>query len=209
MALSTYTELKASLADWLNRSDLTSVIPDFISLAEAQIERQLRTRQMIVRATASFAADAEYGTVPDDFLEAKTIKLDTNPVTSLDFETIDSMDQLASTTYLSSGRPKKFTVVGNQFRLLPIPDGAYTAELVYYAKLTKLSASVATNWLLTQAPDVYLYGSLLQAAPYLQDDARITVWSSLYTAGLDQLQIADDRGSTSGGVLTARARSFG
>jgi hypothetical protein len=207
MALSTYTELKASLADWLNRSDLTSVIPDFISLAEAQIERQLRTRQMIVRATATFTA--EYGTVPDDFLESKTIKLDTNPVTSLDFETIDSMDQLASTTYLSSGRPKKFTVVGNQFRLLPIPDGEYTAELVYYAKLTKLSASVATNWLLTQAPDVYLYGSLLQAAPYLQDDARITVWSSLYTAGLDQLQTADDRGSTSGGVLTARARSFG
>lgn len=209
MALTTYTELKASLADWLNRSDLTSVIPDFISLAEAQMERQLRTRQMIVRATASFAAAAEYGTVPDDFLEVKSIKLDTNPVTSLTFQTIDSLDQLSNTTYLSSGKPLYFTVVGNQFRLLPIPDGAYTAELVYYSKLTKLSASVATNWLLTQAPDVYLYGSLLQAAPYLQDDARITVWSSLYLAGLEQLQVADDRGSTSGGALMARARTFG
>jgi len=209
MALTTYTELKASLADWLNRSDLTSVIPDFISLAEAQMERQLRTRQMIVRATASFAAAAEYGTVPDDFLEVKSIKLDTNPVTSLTFQTIDSLDQLSNTTYLSSGKPLYFSVVGNQFRLLPIPDGAYTAELVYYSKLTKLSASVATNWLLTQAPDVYLYGSLLQAAPYLQDDARIQVWSSLYQAGLDQLQIADDRGSTSGGALMARARTFG
>ena len=209
MALTTYTELKASLADWLNRSDLTSVIPDFISLAEAQMERQLRTRQMIVRATASFAAAAEYGTVPDDFLEVKSIKLDTNPVTSLTFQTIDAMDQLSNTTYLSSGKPLYFTVVGNQFRLLPIPDGAYTADLVYYAKLTKLSASVATNWLLTQAPDVYLYGSLLQAAPYLQDDARISVWSSLYLAGLDQLQVADDRGSTSGGALMARARTFG
>jgi hypothetical protein len=209
MALTTYTELKASLADWLNRSDLTSVIPDFISLAEAQMERQLRTRQMIVRATASFAAAAEYGTVPDDFLEVKSIKLDTNPVTSLTFQTIDSLDQLSNTTYLSSGKPLYFTVVGNQFRLLPIPDGAYTAELVYYSKLTKLSASVATNWLLTQAPDVYLYGSLLQAAPYLQDDARISVWSSLYLAGLDQLQVADDRGSTSGGALMARARTFG
>ena len=209
MALTTYTELKASLADWLNRSDLTSVIPDFISLAEAQMERQLRTRQMIVRATASFAAAAEYGTVPDDFLEVKSIKLDTNPVTSLTFQTIDSLDQLSNTTYLSSGKPLYFTVVGNQFRLLPIPDGVYTAELVYYSKLTKLSASVATNWLLTQAPDVYLYGSLLQAAPYLQDDARISVWSSLYLAGLDQLQVADDRGSTSGGALMARARTFG
>ena len=209
MALTTYDELKSSLADWLNRSDLTSVIPDFIRLAEAQMERQLRTRQMIVRATASFAAGAEYGTVPDDFLEAKAVKLDTNPVTSLTFQTIDALDQLSNTTYLSSGKPLYFTVVGNQFRLLPIPDGAYTAELVYYSKLTKLSASVATNWLLTQAPDVYLYGSLLQAAPYLQDDARISVWSSLYLAGLDQLQVADDRGSTSGGALMARARTFG
>jgi len=209
MALTTYTELKASLADWLNRTDLTSAIADFISLAEAQMERQLRTRQMIVRATASFAAAAEYGTVPDDFLETKSIKLDTNPVTSLSFQTIEAMDQLSNTTYLSSGKPLYFTVVGNQFRLLPIPDGAYTAELVYYAKLTKLSSTVATNFLLTQAPDVYLYGSLLQAAPYLQDDARISVWSSLYAAGLEQLQVADDRGSTSGGALLARARTFG
>lgn len=209
MALTTYTELKSSLADWLNRSDLTSVIPDFISLAEAQMERQLRTRQMIVRATASFAAAQDYGAVPDDFLEVKTIKLDTNPVTSLTFQTIDSMDQLSNTTYLSSGKPLYFTIVGGQIRLLPIPDGAYTAELVYYAKLSKLSSTTTTNWLITQAPDVYLYGSLLQAAPYLQDDARIAVWSSLYQAGLDQLQVADDRGSTSGGVLTSRARTFG
>ena len=209
MALTTYTELKASLADWLNRTDLTSAIADFISLAEAQMERQLRTRQMIVRATASFAAAAEYGTVPDDFLETKSIKLDTNPVTSLSFQTIEAMDQLSNTTYLSSGKPLYFTVVGNQFRLLPIPDGEYTFELVYYAKLTKLSSTVATNFLLTQAPDVYLYGALLQAAPYLQDDARISVWSSLYAAGLEQLQVADDRGSTSGGALLARARTFG
>ncbi len=67
MALTTYTELKASIADWLNRTDLTTTIPDFISLAEAQIERTLRTRQMIVRANASF--DSEYGAVPADFLE--------------------------------------------------------------------------------------------------------------------------------------------
>jgi hypothetical protein len=207
MALTTYTELKSSLADWLNRSDLTSVIPDFISLAESQIERQLRTRQMIVRATATI--DTEYGAVPGDFLETKSLKLNTNPVTNLTFQTIDALDSLSNTTYLSSGKPLYFTIVGGQIRVLPIPDGSYTAELVYYAKLTKLSSTVATNWLLTQAPDVYLYGALLQAAPYLQDDARIQVWSSLYQVGLEQLQIADDRGSTSGGALMARAKSFG
>ena len=209
MALTTYAELKTSVGDWLNRTDLATAISDFVSLAEAQIERQLRTRQMIVRANASFAAAAEYGTVPDDFLETKSIKLDTNPITYLSFQTIDAMDQLSNTTYLSSGKPLYFSVVGSQFRLLPIPDGAYTAELVYYAKLAKLSNTNTTNWLLTQAPDVYFYGSLLQAAPYLEDDARISVWSSLYQAGLEQLQIADDRGSTSGGAILARARTFG
>jgi hypothetical protein len=207
MALTTYNELKTSLADWLNRQDLTSTIPDFISLAEAQIERQLRTRQMIVRSTASISD--EYNAFPTDFLETKSFKLDTNPVTAMTFQTVDAMDNLTNTRYFASGKPLYFTVVGTQIRVLPIPDGTYTGELVYYAKLSKLSASNATNWLLTQAPDVYLYGSLLQAAPYLQDDARISVWSSLYQAGLDQLSIADDRGASSGGALMTRARTFG
>jgi len=207
MALTTYTELKASVADWLNRTDLTNVIPDFISLAEAQIERTLRTRQMIVRATASI--DTEYSAVPADFLETKSIKLNTNPVTALVFESIDALDSLKSTTYISPGRPGYFGIVGGQIRVLPVPDSTYTAELIYYAKLSKLSSSVAVNWLLTQAPDVYLYGSLMQAAPYLKDDSRVPVWAAIYTRGLEELQIADDRGATSGGSIMMRARSFG
>ena len=207
MALSTYTELKTSIGDWLNRADLTAVVPDFISLAEAQIERILRTRQMIVRANASFTA--EYGAVPDDFLETKSLKLtNTNPITPLQFQTVDVMDDIASQR-TASGRPQYFSIVGGQIRLLPIPDSTYTAELIYYAKLSKLSASTSTNWLLAQAPDVYLYGALLQAAPYLQDDARIQVWVSLYERGLQDLQVADDRGATSGGSLKAKVKSFG
>ena len=129
MALTTYAELKTSVGDWLNRTDLTTAIPDFISLAEAQIERNLRTRQMIVRATASITT--EYSAVPSDFLEVKSFKLDTNPVTPLGFETIDSMDALA-VTYRSAAKPIFFTVVGEQFRYLPEPDTAYTGELIYY-----------------------------------------------------------------------------
>lgn len=206
MALTTYTELKASIADWLVRADLTATIPDFISLAEAQIERKLRTRQMIVRSDASI--DTEYSAVPSDFLDTKSLKLNTNPVTPMQFETIESLDQLASRTN-AAGKPTYFSIVGNQIRVVPTPDTTYTAELTYYAKLTKLSSSVATNWLLTSSPDIYLYGALLQAAPYLQDDARIAVWSALYQSGLDQLQLADDRSTTSGGSLTARARTLG
>lgn len=206
MALTTYAELKTSVGDWLNRSDLTTAIPDFISLAEAQIERNLRTRQMIVRSTASLST--EYSAVPDDFLEARTLKLSTNPPTPLQFETIDSMDRL-STVYTAAGQPAYFSVVGGQFRYIPTPDTTYTGELTYYAKLSKLSASNTTNWLLTAAPDIYLYGALMQAAPYLQDDARITVWAALYKNGLEELKLADDRGSTSGGALITRAKTLG
>ena len=205
MALSTYSELKSSVGDWLNRTDLTAAIPDFISLAEAQMERKLRTRQMIVRATATI--DTEYGTVPADFLEVKSLKLQTNPVTPLQFETIDSLDNLQA-QYPSSSKPRFFSIVGSQIRTVPVPDSSYTAELTYYAKLTKLSDSVTVNWLLTAAPDVYLYGALLQAAPYLKDDARISVWATMYTSAMEDLQVADDRGATSGGALVARARTF-
>ena len=207
MALTTYTELKASVADWLNRSDLTAAIPDFISLAEAQIERTLRTRQMIVRANASF--NVEFGATPADFLEVRSFKLSgTNPPTPLSFMTIDALDAEA-TKFTASGRPKFFGVVGSQFRLVPTPDSNYATELTYYAKLSKLSASVATNFILSASPDIYLYGALLQAAPYLQDDARIQVWATLYERALNDLQTADDRASTSGGVLLTRAKTFG
>ena len=207
MALSTYAELKTSIGDWLNRSDLSATIPDFISLAEAQIERTLRTRQMIVRANASF--DQQYGALPADFLEAKSLKLtSTNPPTPLSFLTIDLLDEQSS-SYTASGKPKFFGVVGNQLRILPTPDGTYTTELTYFAKLTKLSSSVTTNWLLTSSPDIYLYGALLQAAPYLQDDARIQTWATLYERALNDLRTADDRGASSGGTLLTRAKTFG
>jgi len=207
MALSTYAELRTSIGDWLNRSDLSATIPDFISLAEAQIERTLRTRQMIVRANASF--DQQYGALPADFLEAKSLKLtNTNPPTPLQFMTIDALDQQSS-TYTASGKPKFFGVVGNQLRIQPTPDGTYTTELTYFAKLTKLSNSVTTNWLLASSPDIYLYGALLQAAPYLQDDARIQTWATLYERALNDLRTADDRGASSGGVLLTRAKTFG
>lgn len=207
MAISNYSELKSALGDWLNRSDLTSVIPTFISLAEAQMERVLRTRQMIVRANATI--DTKYGAVPGDFLEVKSFKLtSTSPPQPLQFETMDALDNKDATN-TSTGKPLYFSVVGNQFRVHPSPDSNYTAELTYYAQLSKLSDSNTTNWLLTDSPDVYLYGALIQAAPYLQDDARINVWSGLYAAGVEAVQVSDDRAATSGGTLKVRAKPFG
>lgn len=207
MALSTYAELKTSVADWLNRSDLTAAIADFVTLAESQIERVLRNRNMLTRGTGNITA--EYTALPTDFLDGLTLKLTgTNPITPLQFETLNNLDQLQNTTYLSNGKPLFYAIIGTNFRVLPTPDTTYAYEIDYYAKLAKLSVSNTTNWLLTQAPDIYLYGSLLQAAPYLQNDERIPVWVALYTKGIDDLRLADNR-STQAGTMLARARTLG
>jgi hypothetical protein len=153
--------------------------------------------------------DSEFETIPVDFLETRALKLtSTNPDTPMSFMTMDALDQ-ESTKFTGSGRPRFFGVVGTEFRFVPTPDASYTAEIVYFANINKLSASVATNFILTSSSDIYLYGALLQAAPYLQDDARIQVWATLYERALNDLQMADDRGSTSGGKLITRAKTFG
>ena len=205
MALATYSDLKSTIADWLNRDDLTAVIPTFISLAESGIERVLRTVDMI--ATSDSTVDSEYHAVPTDMLEVRSMQITSAvPNKRVDFVTIDELSAMDSQ---DSGIPRYFTIVGSNFRFHPVPDGSYTARLVYYADLPKLSDSVTTNWLLTAAPDVYLYGALSQAAPYLKDDERTALWASLYTAAIQQLQTADERGATSGGVLKSRVTAFG
>jgi len=202
-----YSQLKSTIADFLNRSDLTAVIPTFIDLAEAQMERPLRVRQMVSRSTASI--DTQYSALPADFLEAKTFKITSSrPIQPLEFLTPEQMDDRDQLFAGAPGIPKYFTIIGNQIRVAPTPDATYTAELVYVAKLTKLSDSVTTNWLLASSPDAYLYGALLQAAPYLKDDERINVWGTLYNTAIESIKLADQNGSASG-LIRARVKPFG
>lgn len=206
MAITNYSELKSTIADWLNRSDLTAAIPTFIQLAEAKFNRTLRTRQMVKRATAPI--DTPFFAVPADFLEAKDFQLNTNPITVLEYVTESAGNTLRATTYLSSGLPRNFTIVGGQLEVIPSPDSEYTGELTYYAKISALSDSNTSNWLLSYAPDLYLYGALIQAAPYLRDDERLAVWTNLYTAAFEDIGVADQRATVATTPLV-RARVLG
>jgi hypothetical protein len=189
--------LKSSIADWLNRDDLTAIIPDFVSLAEAQLERRLPTQKMVKRSTATI--DTPFSALPSDFLSAKSLVLtSTAPVQPLVFLTEDEIDA-KKYVYRTTGKPQYFALVGNQIEVLPAPDTGYTAELTYIATLAKLSDSNVSNWILARHPDVYLYGSLLQAAPYLRDDERIAVWSSLYQAAIADMILQDERAAFSQG----------
>lgn len=203
--MTTYTTLKAQIADFLNRTDLDTAIPGFIALCESQTERQLRVRQML--ATTTITVDSELETLPADFLETRSIVLNTTPVRALQFRTIDSMAMFKAANP-QVGRPTEFTVLGNSFQFLPVPDSAYTATLTYYQTIPRLSDTVASNWLLQKAYDIYLYGSLINSAPYLKEDGRIATWAQYYQGAVDALSIEDDRAQTASAGLKAKARMF-
>jgi hypothetical protein len=206
MAINTYATLKTAIASFLNRDDLTTAIADFITLSEAKFNRTLRVRQMIKRATATI--DTRYFAMPSDFLEAKTLLLQTNPSTYVEYATQEYIEKAYQDQFIGSGKPQYFGIIGTQFEVAPVPDTSYTGELTYYGKIDSLSDSTTTNWLLTYAPDLYLYGSLVQSAPYLMDDARIATWGQFYTSAMDDILVADQRSSAASTPII-RAKSLG
>tara|TARA_Y100000994_G_C15596671_1_gene402865 strand:- start:62 stop:685 length:624 start_codon:yes stop_codon:yes gene_type:complete len=206
MALVNYSDLKTSIADWLNRSDLTATIPDFITLAESGFNKEIRNRKMIKRATATI--DSQYSAVPSDWLQTVDFVIETNPVVTLEFITNEKLDKLRE-TYTSSGTPKFYTIVGQELEVLPVPDSAtLTGEITYYSKIPNLTDVNPTNWLMNSSPDIYLYGSLLQSAPYLVDDSRIPVWASMYQKLVKDLEIADQKARVGDSTLKMKATAL-
>jgi hypothetical protein len=206
MALDTFAGLKTTIADYLNRDDLTSIIPSFIAIAEAKFNRKLRVRQMIKRAEAQI--ETSFFAYPADWLQAKEFQLNTNPIVRLGFVTEAQGDDLKAGRFTAAGQPLYYTITGSQLEFIPSPDTTYSAELTYYAKIPALSDSNTSNWLLAYAPDLYLYGALMEASPYLKDDERLAVWGQLYTNSLGDIEVADQRASVSSTPLV-RARSLG
>lgn len=183
MPITTYAELKTAIANWLNRDDLTSVIPDFVTLAEAQMNRAVRHWRMEKRVETTL--DEQYENLPSDFVETLELTLTDGDMLTL-ISTADM--QRRKRDSVVTGKPKYYRVSSDQFEFYPAPDGDYTLSLQYYGKTPALSDSNTSNWILENAPDLYLYGCLLQAAPYLGDDNRAQVWGSLYAAALEALE---------------------
>lgn len=198
----TYAGLKASIADFLNRTDLTAVIPDFIALFEAEANRELRVRQKIISATATVSS--EFAELPEDFNGAITVTLPDN--SDLDFvspEGLADRKRWGGTT-AQSGTPTCVAVVGSQFQFYPATTSALVVTLTYYQRFTPFSSGA--NWLSTDHIDLYLYGSLVHSAPYLQDDLRLPIWASLALKAINDLKSADKKESY-GARLTPRNTS--
>ena len=207
MAISTKAELHTAVANWLNRSDLTSRISEFITLAEASLNRNLRTRDMLTRSTTS--TNAQYVALPSDFQEMLNVELtSTDPPRRLLYATSDRSDDYRKQKSDKAGIPIHYTIEGLTLQLNPTPDINYTIQMNYYQTIPALSAKADSdaNWLLLAHPDVYLYGTLVQASPYLMDPQSAQMWDGLLARSIGELRISDDNSRYAGGTLTMRPK---
>ena len=208
MNLKTYEGLLAAIEDWLNRvgqPELAARAPDFIALAEARHNRELRVRQMVKRATASL--ENGFITLPGDWLEAKNIQINLNGrPRKLEYVTLERADDIRASRMFDSTGPMFFNVTGEQLEVVPTVSGAAEIEMTYYRVIPALGPEQADNWLLRTWPDLYLYGALVHSAPYLRDDERIATWAGLYERALEEIKESDERAVFGGSTLKTRTR---
>ena len=191
MALANYSDLKTSIANWLNRSDLTSEISeDFIVLTEKDFNSKLRIRKM--NTSTSITIDSETESMPSDFLQVRDFFITEGGTKyALKYITPAQMDQIKGGS--TSGMPSTYTILGDSFRFAPTPSGSYTGTLNYYAKFPALSDTNTSNYILASHPAIYLYGSLYHAANFLGgvDPQRLQQWQGMYTTAMERLERND------------------
>ena len=175
MAITSYTELKTAVADWLNRADLDQQIPDFITLAESTLNDVLRTSYMVASSAVSLSSGR--ASLPTDALEIVYAQVANTEDEPLEQITAQQLVMLRRARTRLEANPKFFAVVGRQMLVTPTPSSG-SVDVDFYQKIPALSGTNATNWLLEEAPHVYLYTALLHATPFLMDDARYQVFNN-------------------------------
>jgi hypothetical protein len=201
MAISNFSELKTAIITWAMRTGDTgfeAAVPDFITLCERLVNGQLLVRQMEATATLTLVDGA--ASLPGDYLAFRD-------VTAMGYAPPRMLKAVAPdyavTEHPFDGlEPEQFSISGST--LTTHPKGAGTVRLRYYQRVPALSDAAPTNWLLTTAPDVYLFGSLIQAAPFMMDDARMPVWGSLFEKGMSDLGSEDHKAKYMRGQVRSR-----
>jgi hypothetical protein len=187
----TYAGLVTEIGSFYHRSDLATIAPTFIALAEAKLNRELRVEDMVSAYAGSISA-AEI-VLPTDFLEAISLSVGDDP---FDFK---------PRTQFFTLEGNYFTRQGNSLLLAKDITSATDVDLVYYAAIPALSGANTSNWLLAAAPDLYLYSALLEAVPYMRlsaDDPRPAQWANARATVIASMSTADDDSRFSGQALT-------
>lgn len=208
MAINTYIKLRAAVADTANRDDLSADVTAFesttidgmikraVANATAAIQRDLVSRgghknMEAVDTSLTFTAGTETLSFPSDFAGHRSFIITSNPIRVLEF--VDPTTLRTQYPSAATGQPEKFAIVGTRTAYArPVPDSAYTTELIYYQALSALSADSDTNWLLTSHPDVYVAAAMIELCIYLENDDRLQYWKGHYDQKVNDL-MGDDR----------------
>lgn len=189
MALDTYANLQSSIITYAMRTGdegFTAAVPDFITLCEARCNRIIRVREMETTATLTLDADGT-ASLPADYLAFRDVTATGyDPARSLKAV---SPDYATEEHPYDGSSPQHFSITGSTLRTHP--KGTGDVRLRYFQRIPALSDANPTNWLLTKAPGVYLYGALLEAAPFMFDDQRMNTWSSLFDKAVSDLMAED------------------
>lgn len=195
MALSNYSDLKTAVKNWLNNSEIDAYIPDFITLAEERLNRELRIEDMVTTLSSTISGGVV--TVPSDFLEFSYAYIDGSPAQPLGIVSADEILRKYPTR-TSDSKPMFIAKDGGSFIFGPYPDANYTLKGSYYKKITSLSDSSLTNWYTNNAIDVLLFAALLEAEPFIREDERLIIWESKYQNGIREIKKTEKRKRLSG-----------
>jgi hypothetical protein len=187
MAFTNYTTFVSTVESYLARTDLTSVIPDFVQMAQLRMSRDLRTEAMLKVATTT-PTDNKVA-FPTDFLELREMHFQGNPPVILEFQSPDLFFRNGQTSL--SGRSHYFTMLGTEFQFAPSQNSDYTIQILYYGQPTFISTTTSSNLYLAYYPDALLYATLAEAEPYLMNDARVQTWSALYDRAIGNIKKSD------------------
>lgn len=199
MSITNYTELQTAVAGWLNKSNLTTVIPDFITLTEADINRRLRSPDTETNYTGSLSGQTL--AIPAAVREIRKLFI-TNTKGNKQIIVVPQ-EQLEAYGNVA-GEPQVYCITANVIKFGPSPDSTYPYILVGFGGYTALSSGAPTNAMLTSHPDVYLYGALTHAAQYLQDVEALAKYGPLYDLYLTRVDDEDKRQRYDGSTLVIR-----
>lgn len=195
MSISTYGELKTAVSNWLTRVDLTARIPEFIAMGEAQLFTDLRCREMETSANVTVTASTRESALPTRWVAGRSVYISGTPNQRLEYRTPD--EYWAVYADLTSAKPQAYTIEEDSFLWGPVPDAGYTAVSRHYQRPAVLSSDSDTNDVLARWPNLYLHSALIQSAPFIGNDPRISTWASLYEDLIERIHNADkmDRAS--------------
>tara|TARA_R110002126_G_scaffold91054_2_gene216870 strand:- start:101 stop:718 length:618 start_codon:yes stop_codon:yes gene_type:complete len=203
---STYSDLKSDIIDYLNNMSAEQSVDTFINLVEAEMSRTVRHWRMEKRSTADLTT--QYSALPSDFYEPVRLSLTSGSTFRLELVSQSEMMDLRQRGDNIARRPRYYAMTDGSIEVFPTPDSTYTLEMVYYSKIVPLSADNTSNWLLEYFPDAYLYGALMHSAPFLGEDNRLAVWSTLYGNAISAINVDSDKAKFGGSGHRMKIRSF-